>query len=92
METKNAYFGHYYYMGLALEVKQLGEQLVAAMHGIPEGYEMILQPQPGDQFRSRGGPIDGSIVKFSRDDKRRVTALHTGQFEMMKDKKKSVDS
>lgn len=84
MDTENDYVGHYYYMGLALEVKQLGEQLVVAMHGVPDGYEMILEPLQGDQFRSHGGPIDGSVVKFTRDEKRRVTALHTGQFEMMK--------
>jgi hypothetical protein len=78
------YFGSYYFMGFVLEVKQIGEKLVAAVPGVPEGYEIIFEPIEGDQFRNRGGLIDGSTVTFLRDETNRVMVLKAGQFELVK--------
>jgi len=71
-------------MGFVLDVKQIGPELVAAVPGVPEGYEIIFEPVGGDQFLNRGGLIDGSTVTFIRDEIGEVTALQAGQFELVK--------
>lgn len=78
------YFGSYYFMGFVLEVKQIGTKLVAAVPGVPEGYEIIFEPVGNDQFLNRGGLINGSTVIFLRDETGDVVAIKAGQFELVK--------
>jgi hypothetical protein len=84
MNDMNGYFGLYYFMGLVLDVKQIEDQLVAAVPGVPDGYEIILEPAGEDSFLNRGGPIDGSILTFTRNEAGEVTSIRAGQFELMK--------
>ena len=56
------YLGYYFYMGMLLIIRDVGNQLGAAVPGVPEGYEIVLEPVEGDSFRRHGGPLDGSTV------------------------------
>jgi hypothetical protein len=84
MRYFEAYFGSYYFLGIVLDVQQIDGQLTAGMPGIPDGFEIILEPVGSDRFRNRGGPIDGSIVTFFRDKTGSVTTMQAGVFEFEK--------
>ncbi len=78
------YFGIYYFLGIVLDVQQIDGQLAAGMPGVPEGFEVILEPIGDDSFRCHGGPVDGSVVTFTRNEAGRVTSLRAGTFELAK--------
>jgi len=83
MNTAQSYFGTYYFMGLVLQV--IGEHdgyLLATMPGVPAGYEVLLKPEGPDQYRNIGGPVDGSLLTFIRDDANKVTAMQVGTYEL----------
>jgi hypothetical protein len=84
MTTFETYFGIYYFMGIVLDVQQIEGQLTAAIPGVPDGFEIILEPVGEDRFRTRGGPIDGSVVIFVRNDAGEVTAMRAGSFVFSK--------
>ncbi len=87
-----AYLGHYYYMGMLLIVRDVGNQLVAAVPGVPEGYEIVLEPVEGDSFRMHGGPLDGSTVTFIRALDGAVSAFRAGSFEIARIPDENVKS
>ena len=60
MPNLQQYFGLYYFIGLVLNVKFRKGQLVTTMPGVPDGYEVLLEPVGDDPFRNISGPIDGS--------------------------------
>ena len=64
------YHGIYYFMGLVLDVKSDGDQLIAGMPGVPDGYEVRLEPMGTDVFRTIGGPIDNTSATTARPDAR----------------------
>jgi hypothetical protein len=76
--------GLYYFMGMALEVRPGGDQLLAAVPGVPPGFEIVLEASGDDRFRMRGGPLDGSTVTFLRDADGAVRGVRAGDFEMAK--------
>lgn len=78
----HTYFGDYYMMGLMLNVQEIDGELVAAMPGVPTGYEIQFEHLAGDKFRLRGGPANGACVEFTRQDGQ-VTALQVGEFEFV---------
>lgn len=84
MDELAQYFGVYYFMGLALDVKPLDDRLAAGMLGVPEGFEILLDPAGDNAFRMRGGPLDGTTVTFSRDAAGEVVGMRSGPFELAK--------
>lgn len=78
------YFGDYYMRGLLLHVFQRGEELVAGMPYVPQGYEIILEPLQKDRFRLRGGPAHGAVVEFVRDLAGQVQSVKAGEFEILR--------
>jgi hypothetical protein len=84
MNKLRKYFGLYYYWGLVFDVIRMNSQLVASMLGVPEGFEIILEPSGEDRFRMRGGPVDRSTVIFTRDATGAVSGMRAGAFELAK--------
>lgn len=78
------YFGSYYFLGIGLNVHQIDGQLTAGMPGVPDWYEIILEPAGDDRFRNRGGPLDGAVITFIRNKAGMVTAMQAGTFELTK--------
>lgn len=79
------YFGSYYMMGMMLNVQEMDGRLVAAMPGVPAGFEIELHPLDGeDAFRMKGGPADGSSIQFKRNEEGNVTVLKVGNFDFTK--------
>jgi len=78
MDAQQPYGGIYYYMGMALEVKTVHDRLVATLPGVPEGFEILLEPAGEDRFRMQGGPLDRSTVTFTRDAAGAVDGLRSG--------------
>jgi len=84
MTNHQDYTGFYYFMGLALNVREMDGQLVAAMPDVPEGYEILLESFDPDQFWMDGGPLNDETVAFVRDEANEVRAMRTGGFELVK--------
>ena len=82
MDAHQLYWGIYYYMGVALEVKTVHDQLVASVPGVPDGFEILLEPIGEDSFRMQGGPLDRSSVTFTRDLAGAVGGARCGPFEL----------
>ena len=82
-DTKD-YFGFYYFMGVALNVQEKDGKLVAAVPGVPEGFEIALEPAEEDSFWMRGGPLDGEMATFVRNEAGEVTSTRAGGFELAK--------
>ena len=67
---------------LALDVRRRGSELVAAVPGVPEGYEIVFEPCDAPHgFRLRGGPLDGALVSFQLS-AGRAGSLHGSGFEL----------
>lgn len=84
MSDMKQYFGLYYYFGFVLNVESQDGDLIASMPGVPAGYEILLEPVGGDQFRNIGGPIDGATLKFMRDEFGIISGMTAGTFELTK--------
>lgn len=82
-DTKD-YFGFYYFMGVALNVQEKGGKLVAAVPGVPEGFEIALEFAQKDSFRMLGGPLDGETTTFVRNETGEVISTRAGGFELAK--------
>jgi hypothetical protein len=78
------FFGIYYFLGIVLDVREKGNQLVASMPGVPDGFEVLLIPQGEGRFQCRGGPLDGSTLAFQRDKTGRVSGIQAGNFQLTK--------
>lgn len=84
MKNSN-YFGSYYMMGMMLDVQEMDGRLVAAMPGVPAGYEIQLESLGEEHaFRMKGGPADGSSVQFIKNEDGEVTVLKVGNFDFTK--------
>jgi hypothetical protein len=84
MTDLQQYYGLYYFMGVVLDVKSIDDQLLASMPGVPEGYEILLEPVGEGRFRDIGGPVDGSTISFARGDGGKITGIQVGTFELAK--------
>ena len=79
------YFGSYYMMGMMLDVQEMDGRLVAAMPGVPAGYEIELIPlDEKNSFRMKGGPADGSSVQFIMSEDGKAAILKVGNFDFTK--------
>lgn len=79
------YFGSYYMMGMMLDVQEMDGRLVAAMSGVPAGYEIQLDPLGEEgSFRMKGGPADDSSVQFMKNEEGEMTVLKVGNFDFTK--------
>ncbi len=58
------YPGYYETFGFGLTVQLLDGALVAAVPGVPAGYEIPLAPIGPDRFRLENGPLAGALVEF----------------------------
>ena len=85
------YFGIYYFMGTVFTVKQVGDQLVSSIAGVPDGYEIIMISVGGDSFEMQGGPIDDSTIRFVRDASGAVTGIDTGVFSFEKIEEQALE-
>ena len=65
-------------------------QLVASMPGVPDGYEVLLEPVGNDRFRNIGGPIDGSTLTFIRDEMDEVIGMQVDTFELSKNQPRRI--
>lgn len=82
MTALEPYLGDYYFMGLLFKVQAMNGKLVAAMPGVPTGYEIRLEPVGEDSFLNIGGPVDGSVAQFVRDRSGRGVAIRVGSVEL----------
>lgn len=78
------YFGWYYWLGLVLEVKPIGGDLVAVVPFVPVGYEIVLKPLGDDIFRMQGGPLDGGRLWFQRSSTGDVMSAQVDELELVK--------
>ena len=76
------YLGFYYYHGLLFHVQMRDGALVSALSGVPEGYEIVLEPLGGEQYRMRGGPADGLPFSFERDAGGKVYTIQAGPLQV----------
>jgi hypothetical protein len=81
------YVGFYNMPGFQMNVLEVEGQLVAAVPGVPAGFEILLEPvMPGDsradRFRLRGGQLDGALAEFLRGETGTVRAARVEQFEL----------
>jgi hypothetical protein len=53
---------------------------------------VLLEPLGRDQFRSIGGPVDGSTLIFVRDENGEVIGIQVGTFELAKIKPEDLES
>ncbi len=81
-QNHEKYHGMYYFFGLALTVREQDRGLVAAMAGVPEGYEIRLEPVGEHTFRMHGGPLDQASVHFELGPDGRAHSLQAGGFEL----------
>ncbi len=80
-----AFCGYYSTFGFLLEVRLDEWGLVAAVPGVPPGYEILLQPTSNSRsFRSLGGPLDGALCEFRGPAGELATALAVGEFELQR--------
>ncbi len=84
MTINQEYNGFYFMMGFAFVVQDNEGQLMAAMPGVPVGYEVSLIPVGMDRFKMQGGPLSGGTVTFGRDQTGEVIAMGAGGFELAK--------
>lgn len=67
-ETESAdpsiYTGWYVTFGFTVEIRLEAGELLAAVPGVPPGYEMRLLPLGGRRFRIAGGPLAGAEAEF----------------------------
>ena len=76
------YLGFYYYLGLLFHVQQRDGELVAALSGAPEGYEIELEPLGGAHYRMGSGPVTGLPFSFERDASGQVFAIQAGNIQV----------
>ncbi|NUM43902.1 MAG: hypothetical protein HUU38_04280 [Anaerolineales bacterium] len=79
-----AYYGIYYMMGFVLHVQEMDGLLVAAVPGVPAGYEIILTPQSNDTFVMHGGPLDNAPLTFTRNPAGEITGATVAHFDFTK--------
>lgn len=59
------YEGYYTVQGYRLDVRVINDQLTATVPGVPQGFEVVLEPtESPDAFVLRRGPLDGVTVQF----------------------------
>ncbi len=77
-----AYEGWYVTFGFTTEIKILDGRLVAAVPGVPPGYEILLEPAGEHAYRMTSGPAQGAVgrFRFAADD--RVDAFLIGEMEL----------
>lgn len=92
MQNQQQYCGTYYFMGILLTIKKMEDQLVAAMPGVPDGFEIVLTAIEGDSFRLQGGPLDGSTATFTRNADGVVVGLKAGPFTLAKIDEETVET
>ncbi|MFN2197096.1 MAG: hypothetical protein ACK2UW_13340 [Anaerolineales bacterium] len=76
------YLGWYHMLGMTIEVKALGARLVAALRGVPPGYEIPLFPAGGSSFTMQGGPFAGATIYFEHDPAGAVSAMRAGPWTL----------
>ena len=60
----SAYLGWYATFGFAIEVRVHNGELVAAVPGVPPGYEITMEPLGDHRFRMLSGPVLGALATF----------------------------
>ncbi len=80
--TKEKMVGHFAMMEFVLEIVEQDGRLLAAVPGVPPGYEIILEPQGDSSWVMRGGPMDGAPISFEVGED--VTRLEAGHFKLEK--------
>ncbi|MBK8900067.1 MAG: hypothetical protein IPM53_02680 [Anaerolineaceae bacterium] len=78
------YEGYFTLDTFLLDVRQIGEQLTAVSPGVPEGYEVILQPTAVPHtFTLLRGPMAGVTAVFHHNSDGQLTGLTIGdEFEL----------
>jgi hypothetical protein len=84
MKKIQDYVGTYYFMGLIFDLKASGDQLTATVPGVPDGFDVQLEFLKEDQYRTIGGPLDGSTLTFIRNEIGDVTGIQVAAFELVK--------
>ncbi|MBX3000436.1 MAG: hypothetical protein KF893_18075 [Caldilineaceae bacterium] len=57
-----AYIGRYEVFGFILDVTAVDGELLAAMPGVPAGYEIVLAPVGENSFHMSNGPLRGAVL------------------------------
>lgn len=83
MTSRQIYEGYYGFMGMVLEVKSDGNNLLAAFPGTPPGFEIAFHPLiEAHTFRMSGGPADGATAVFlTNDEGATIGVLVGGDYE-----------
>jgi len=79
-----AYEGWYATYGFTVEIRREAGELLAAVPGVPPGYEMRLLPAGGHSFRIVGGPLMGAVVAFRLGAGGRAEAIAAGPEELLR--------
>lgn len=83
--TKEKMLGYYTMMEFVLEIVEQNGRLLAAVPGVPPGYEIILEPQADQSsWIMHGGPMDGAPISFEVGEDDAVTHLKAGHFNLEK--------
>jgi len=82
--TPHKYTGHFYFMGIDFEVRSRDGGLVAAMPGVPPGFEIRLEPAGEHVFRMHGGPLDGAEAHFHISEAGIATQVSAGGFDLQR--------
>jgi len=78
------YEGWYATYGFTVEIRCEAGELLAAVPGVPPGYEMRLLPAGGHRFRIVGGPLTGAVVAFRLGGDGRPEAIAAGPEELLR--------
>lgn len=74
------YEGYFNLDTFLLNVRQIGDRLTASAPGVPEGYEMILEPTDAlHTFNILRGPIAGVTAVFQHNDDGQLTSVKVGE-------------
>ncbi|NOK60889.1 MAG: hypothetical protein GFH27_549289n129 [Chloroflexi bacterium AL-W] len=82
----------YCWMDVILNVQEVNDQLTIAIPGVPKGYEALLELDKTDHFRMRGGPLDGAMVVFVRNESDEITTMPADGLEFTRIPPKSVNN
>ena len=77
-----AYVGWYATYGFTVEIRYKAGELLAAVPGVPPGYEMRLLPAGDHCFRIAGGPLTGAVSTFRLGGDGRAEAIAVGPEEL----------
>ena len=81
--TSTDYTGTFATMGVTITMKMINGELVGAFAGVPDGYEITLQPgaEP-HSFTMTNGPLAGAFMQATVNEQGQAQTVQCGPFEV----------